>query len=129
VGLIGELREIYYDPNEQPQLCTAWDSITILGIGSNDTLYNNEKNVKKIVLPLHNYQDSTQYVLLYHGTSDTMTILHSNTQDFVSVECGCIYDHDLLSLHSTEHWIDSVEIVETGIRRQGETNIRIWRER
>jgi len=129
VGLIGELREIYYDQNEQPQLCTVWDSITIVGVGSNDTLYANDKNVKKIVLSLHNYQDSTQYILCYHGKTDTMTIRHTNTQDFVSVECGCIYDHELLSIAHTTHWMDSVETCETGIRRQGETNIHIWRVR
>jgi len=129
VGLIGELREIYYDQNEQPQLCTQWDSILVMGVGNSDTLYANEKHVQKLTLPLRIAADSTQYILTYHGATDTMTIEHTSQQEFVSSECGCLYSHDLLSVHSTNHWIDSIEIISTDISRMGESNICIWRER
>lgn len=110
-GVIGELYE------------TIWDSITVQGIGATDTLYNNAKNVKKIVLPLRNTQDSTQFALLYHGQTDTLTILHTYTQAFVSVECGCTNEYEILSVRHTTHWTDTIEIAETAVHRHGSTNL------
>lgn len=129
VGLISELREIYYDQNHQPQLCTVWDSITVQGIGSSDTLYNNTKYAKKLLLPLHTNADTTQYTLTYHGEADTITVCHTNAQNFVSVECGCVVDHEIISIDHTTHWIDTIEIIQTAIHRQGESNLYIWHER
>jgi len=125
VGLVGELKETYYDKNQQPQLCTVWDSITVQGIGNSEALYANSKYLTKIVLPLHTTMDSTQYTLTYHNLTDTLTIGHTHLLTFVSVECGCAPEHDLISIRHTHHWIDSVEVATTAVNRLGETNIYI----
>ncbi|MCQ2342603.1 MAG: DUF6452 family protein [Paludibacteraceae bacterium] len=123
VGLVGELRETYPDNNNQPQLRTAWDSITVQGIGSDSLLYDNRKNIGKIVLPMRHDIDSTGFVLTYRGCTDTLYTWHTSERNFVSVECGCVYNHDVLHLSYTRHWIDSIAVIDNQMTRQGETNI------
>jgi len=114
---------------ETGMVCTstqAWDSLTVIGKGKTEALYANSKNLTKITLPLRQDIETTDYILTYHQLNDTLSIRHSNTQQFVSVECGCASLHDILSVQTTHHWIDSIAIVETSINRTGATNIQIF---
>jgi len=124
-GLVCAYSEAYLDETMQVRYRTTWDSITVIGIGKTDSLYANSKNVQKINLPLRNDIDSTLYSLTYHNLTDTLIIFHSNQQQFISVECGCTYHHGLQKMRCTQHWIDSIAILDTLMTRAEATNITI----
>lgn len=128
VGLVAELEEIQYDATHQPHTNTTWDSITVQGIGNDSILYDNSKSIKKICLPLRHDADSTAYTLIYKGQTDTLLIIHNSRQHFVSVECGCVYNHTVSDLQCTRHWVDSITVLSDNVERGGETNIRFYRE-
>ena len=127
VGLVAELEEIQYDATHQPHTNTTWDSITVQGIGNDSILYNNSKSIKKICLPLRHDVDSTAYTLLYKGKIDTLRIIHDSQQHFVSIECGCVYNHTVTKLQCTHNWVDSITVLSDYAERGGATNIRFYR--
>lgn len=128
VGVIGQLKETYYDADMQPRVRTAWDSLTVQGIGSDSVLYNNSKSVSQIFLPMQNDKDTTSYTMTYCGCTDTLSVVHSSNQQFVSVECGCVYEHAIRQVLYTRHWIDTVTIVSNEVLRGGGVNIYFIRE-
>ncbi|MCQ2310794.1 MAG: DUF6452 family protein [Paludibacteraceae bacterium] len=128
VGLVGELREHYTDQYGKQQVQTVWDSLTVQGVGNDSVLYDNSKAVDKTTLPLRHDADSTVYTLTYHGLTDTLTTHYSSNQIFVSMECGCAYHHAISHIDHTRHWIDSIDVVNDAITREGKTNIHFIRE-
>lgn len=126
-GLQCEFQEAYLDETSQVRYRTTWDSITVIGMGATDILYNNSKSVQSLSLPLKQDVDSTSFIITYHNLTDTLTIYHTNQQEFVSVECGCTYDHELQRLNYTHHWIDTISILQTAIDLGSGTNIRFER--
>ena len=46
---------------------------------------------------------------------DTLSIEHLNTDNFISLECGCFVYHTIQRAYSCGTWIDSVAIITTEI--------------
>ena len=65
------------------------DSVSIQGVGQDSILYNNKKSVREVSLPLHKTQNKTQFIFSSGSLIDTLTIEHINTENFISLECGC----------------------------------------
>lgn len=128
VGVIGQLKETYYDTDMQSHVRTAWDSLTVQGIGSDSVLYNNSKSVSQVLLPMRSDKDTTCYAMTYCGCTDTLSIVNSHNQQFVSVECGCVYEHAIRQVVYTQHWIDTIVIASTEVKRGGGVNIYFIRE-
>lgn len=91
------------------------DSITIQGVGSDSILYDNKKSVRSVDLPLHKTTNKTQFVFSNETYLDTLTIEHINTENFISLECGCFIYHTIEQAYSTGSWIDSIAVVNTEI--------------
>jgi len=91
------------------------DSVTIQGVGSDSVIYNNKKSLNHIALPLHKTQEVTQFVFSSGTRIDTLTLEHTNTENFISLECGCFVYHTLQNAYSCGTWIDSVAIINTEI--------------
>lgn len=123
VGLTCEFREIYIDELGQEKTRNTWDSLTVQGVGSDSLLYANRKNIQKIVLPMRHDADSTIYVLTYHGLNDTLIAYHTSQEHFISVECGCVYNHELVQITYTKHWADSLAVINNEMNRGGATNL------
>lgn len=91
------------------------DSVTIQGVGSDSVLYDNKKSVNEVSLPLHKTKDKTQFVFSNGVKVDTLSIEHLNTDNFISLECGCFVYHTIQRAYSCGTWIDSVAIITTEI--------------
>jgi len=128
IGWVCELRRAYLDDNNQRQVANSVDSLTVVGIGQAEPLYNNSKKIGRIVLPMHTQKDSTLFTLLYHNVLDTLCIHHTNQQKFISMECGCIVEHDMTKVRTTNHWISRIEVLTDTMRTAGQTNMNIWIE-
>lgn len=109
---IVEMSVTFKDKNKA---AVTLDSVTIQGVGSDSVLYANQKSVRTVSLPLQKTQNSTQYVFCSGNLVDTLTIEHTNTENFISLECGCFVYHTLQNIYSTGSWIDSVAIINPEI--------------
>lgn len=128
VAMHCHFREYYRVPsNVQLNVRTEWDSITVQGIGSDSVLYNNTKQVSHIALPLKDSVDTCAYVLTYHQKNDTLTAIYTNQQKFLSIECGCVYNHKIMQINHTRNWIDTVLIVNDAVMLDIDKNIVLQR--
>ena len=91
------------------------DSVSIQGVGQDSILYNNKKSVREVSLPLHKTQNQTQFIFSSGSLIDTLTIEHINTENFISLECGCFIYHTIENAYSSGTWIDSVAIINKEI--------------
>lgn len=85
------------------------DSITVKGIGVDSILYNNKKT-SSITLPLNKLATESKYEIKFNQITDTVTILHTNMDTYLSLECGCIKTHTIDTVLTTNHFLDSIGI-------------------
>lgn len=105
---------------------TSIDSLTVYGVGSDSVLYNNNKSVSKISLPLRKNADSTQFVMTFNDKTDMLTVRHRNTDYFVSLACGCFVYHTIDTIYAGRSVIDSVGMVEYEIANYENTNAVLY---
>jgi len=97
------------------------DSLTVqgldtLGILKDSVLYKNQKKLSKISLPLNKFASESRFVIKFNDKTDTITISHTNTNEFLSLECGCLKVHTIDTVLTTGHYIDSVKIVNHSVK-------------
>ena len=64
---------------------TQWDSIAIIGIGSDISMQG--KKLKSIGIELRPDTNITMYLMQYHNQTDTLFVEHTPKQHFVSMTC------------------------------------------
>lgn len=114
------------------------DSLTVRGI-KRDTvtgkeflvdslIYKNKKSVSKIFLPLNKSKSVTEskFTVRFNNTIDTVTIFHTNYDEYLSLECGCIKIHSIDTVSTTNHFIDSVRIVIHNVNTTNAEHIHIY---
>ncbi len=116
----------------------SFDSLTVRGVKLNPStnqyllvdsiLYNNSKNrLSSINLPLNNVAPQSKFKINFNAVIDTLTIYHSNINDYLSLECGCIITHAIDSAKITNHYIDSVRIINHDVNTLNAENIRLYK--
>lgn len=89
------------------------DSITVKGIGVDSILYKNRKSIHKITLPLNKQQYTnvnSAFEITFNNIKDTVLIIHENSDQYLSLECGCIKTHKIDTILITNHFLDSASI-------------------
>ena len=106
----------------------AWnvDSLSAKGIGNDSILYNKIKLVNIISLPLHKQDRKSSFLITTNSVNDTLTIIHNNSNQYLSLECGCIKTHYIDSVIITTHSVDSVKIINPDVNTSNATNLRIY---
>jgi len=112
------------------------DSLTIQGLRLDtltgrytpvdSILYNNSLE-SKVSLPLNNFSTHSTFRLKFKTISDTMTIYHTNMNDYLSLECGCVILHKIDTVTITRHFIDSVRITNHDVNTINAENIRLYK--
>lgn len=102
-------------------------NISVKGIGSDSILYEND-TLSSVVLPLKKFENTTRFQITYGKLTDTITVLHTNTDTYISLECGCVKTFVLDSVYSTKHFIDSVKISlkDVNTTTSAKENIKIY---
>jgi len=104
-------------------------------------IYNNQKTVGNINLPLNNFARESIYEITFNktivtgkkdtisfkNTKDTLTILHENKDNYISLECGCIKVHSIDTAIITKHFVDSIRIINHTVNNINAENIRIYK--
>lgn len=116
---------------------TSWDSITVQIVGENTILWDNKKGVKQLPLFLHPTSQApnlpetetnsviTAFTMTYHLQTDTLYVEHTPRQYFVSLACGCAIYHTILNAWSSDHRVDSVQIINANVENAVQENLRI----
>lgn len=102
------------------------DSLNVWGVGCDSILYNNNKALGEIFLPLKPNDEVSQFVFQYKTLIDTLTIYHTNENHFVSLECGCYVKHTLTDAFSHQSIIDSIAIINQQVINADEEHIQIF---
>lgn len=120
------LYQMVYDANTGNFVKQPYSTkLTVYGVDNNSILYK-EKEMNSFEVPLHKTESISQFVLKTDQATDTLTIFHTNTQDFVSLECGCKVIHSINTAATTIHAIDSVGVRAPNITKTGETNLYVY---
>ena len=69
-----------------------------------------KKQINVFDLPLRKTKNESQFVLYANGFYDTLTILHENTDNYLSMECGCVVFANIKEVVPTNNRIDSAII-------------------
>jgi len=103
---------------------TQWDSLLVVGVGNDIGMH--EKKLKTIDLELRPDTTLTQYLMLYHNQIDTLYILHTPRQQFISMACGCAVYHTITAAWSSDPRVDSVSIINASVEAIAQENLCIY---
>ena len=102
------------------------DSITVKGVGVDSILYKNSKKINSLELPLNKFKSTSKFSLKFNQITDTITILHTNVEQYLSLECGCIKVHTIDTVLTTNHFIDSVKIKVRNVNTIQSEHVQIY---
>ncbi len=103
---------------------TQWDSIAVVGIGSDIGMQ--DKGIKVMGLELRSDTNLTAYLMLYHNQIDTLFIQHTPRQQFISLACGCAVYHTITAAWSSDPRVDSVSIINAAVETIAQDNLCIY---
>jgi hypothetical protein len=106
------------------------DTLSVRGLAANGTLIDSilykSKNIQKIYLPLNKFESSSKFVLTFKTAKDTIEVLHTNTDYYLSLECGCMKVHSIDTVLTTTNLIDSVKIINHKVNATNAEHIQIF---
>lgn len=103
------------------------DTLTITAWGTDSVIVNNQEEVRELTLPLRYTADSTVLVFHYTGDAlDTVTIRHTNTPYFLSMDCGYQMQQSISSVGYTRHRLDSIHITQNEAGIYGQENLQLF---
>ena len=107
------------------------DSLSIQGIDTagvliDSIIYNNSKKISKIYLPLNKFAAVSRFKVIFNKTIDTVTIAHTNSDMYLSLECGCLKVHSIDTVLTTNHFIDSVSIKIQNVNNINAEHLQIY---
>ena len=105
----------------------ALDSLTVTTLPEDIIILNREKNVTRFGLPLKYTSDTTTWILHYgEQISDTITIRHVNTPEFVSMECGYEMKQVITRVSYTNKLLDTIRVTNTSTNINETQNLGLY---
>lgn len=103
------------------------DSIWVKALDKDSFIYKNRKSLRTIILPLKKFENQTDFIIRFNNEIDTISIFHTNNENYyLSLDCGCIVTHTIQEAVSTNHYIKSLEIINTEINTTDATHLQIF---
>ncbi len=106
------------------------DTLSVRGLAANGTLIDSilykSKAIQNIYLPLNKFENSSKFVLTFKTAKDTIEVLHTNTDYYLSLECGCIKVHSIDTVLTTTNLIDSVKIINHKVNATNAEHLQIF---
>lgn len=102
------------------------DSLTVYGLEQDSLLYNVNKNIKSIKLPLNKKTEQSTFVLHLNNEQDTIWVFYTNQNYFISYECGAVITHKMDTVIATNHFISSIKILNHDINTTDVEHLQIF---
>ncbi len=108
-------------------------SISLHGL-NNDSLIYNSQTTSTLEFPLQKLDTISSFVLITSALQDTSIVAildtidfhHQNSEEFISLECGCVVTNTLVGISQTTNAIDSIVVVSPEVNLQSKNNIKIY---
>ncbi len=123
------LRAGFYALTENGQTAStmAIDSLTVYGTGRpDDKIYDNRKQVLRIELPVNPATDSTSFVFVFPGYTDTLWVIYDRNPHLISVECGFTMFYDIHMVGHTNNYITITDINTNLVSNTLDEHIQIF---
>jgi len=112
--------------NQYVTLSYKADSLTSLGVGVNMYIYKSAKDLSEIKLPLDKLQTQSRFSIKFNEIYDTITVVYHNTDEYMSLECGCVRTHTIDTVLTTNHFIEKILLSKPIINTTYVENIKIF---
>ncbi len=107
--------------------------LSLQGLNSDSLLYD-LTSTSTLSIPLQKLDTISSFVLTtkiqldtnYVTTLDTIDFYHTNTEKFISLECGCVVENSITGVAQTTHRIDSIVVISPEVNLQSENNVKIY---
>ena len=107
--------------------------VTVYGVGRDSLLYDT-KSTSTLNLPLQKLDSISSFAFITTinrdsnliGIVDTIDIYHTNTEEFISLECGCVVSNTIVGIAQTTNRIDSIVVMSPDVNLQSTNNIKIY---
>ena len=99
-------------------------NVSAIGLGLDNYLLK-DSTIKTLLFPLKS-TDTTNYVVTFDSSIDTITFLHQTFQKYDSMESGFYYEYKLDSIIHTHNRIDSIQITDSLITKKWHENIKLY---
>jgi hypothetical protein len=116
----------FYTLKNDTAKAVTMDSIWVKGVSNDSIIYKNTKSITSISLPLQKMKDTTRFVVRFNATYDTLTLIHTNVQSYLSLECGCLVTHVLDTSYITHHKAKSTKILHNNVSTKKIENVQIY---
>lgn len=104
----------------------APDSVSVYGLNMSSRLYNAQRNIATLRLPLNPLTGSSVYIVRINNIADTIEFSYTSSVHLISKECGYTYFHSIEAPLYTNNVIDSVAVSLNNVTTSDEENIRIY---
>ena len=104
---------------------TSIDSVSAVGVGRDSLLYDNQKAVSSLLLPLRRDTTVSRFALTLNGQTDTLAVIHENRDYFVSLACGCFVYHTLDTVLSATGVITGSQILNSSVENVEQENVKL----
>lgn len=102
------------------------DSLTVYGFMQDSLLYNVSNNINKVNLPLNKADNTSIFVMQFNQVNDTLFVLYTNSEYFISYPCGMIITHKIDTVIATNHVIRELKIINHEINTTDVQHIQIF---
>jgi hypothetical protein len=107
---------------------TAPDSLTLYGLNKDSIIYDRRASIQPALIPLNASADSSTFVIMINGVTDTIEFIYTNYPHLISKECGYTFYHHLDTIIPITqfHSIKKIEYINQTITNLDAENIRIY---
>jgi len=124
----------YAEIENEPEPATLIiDSLKVHGLGNDSIIYNYQRSISRIELPLNSGADSSAFILYFpappefsHLVKDTIWFYYEVLPTLISMECGFVSFFELKEVRHSRMIIDSIYIEETSVINTLDEHIKIF---
>lgn len=99
----------FYSAHYKTDRDSALSKVSVYGLNRTDSLYSSD-SLQNLFLPLMFDGNVTTFVVKVKEVRDTIWLLHTKDFDFVSRDCGYVFQFKLDTVIHTQHTIDSIAV-------------------
>ena len=102
-------------------------TVSMMINGRDSIVINHISDASSIKLPMSYTHTCDTTIFSYENNiKDTIYVEHENIPYYVSMECGTVMYHKILSLHHTHNFIDSARIINDYVNFDYNENIKLY---
>ena len=108
---------------------TTAPNFSLVNLAGNVPIYSNEPNINSFNITFNNLLDSARYVITLANNlpKDTLNVIYTTVGvQATSLDCGPLFNHNIVRLYSTTNTIDSIKIVSPALNSSLNLNAKIY---